>query len=614
MTWNEELAAVALAWAVMLSIAVPGMPPSLSPVFAEGEPAGLDAETAGLIEQLGHDEYGEREAAQGRLLDIGVPAEDAVRKALQHPDPEIRRRAGIILKQIKWHLPPEQRARLGDAMVEKIRKWESLGEKERMRLLIGCIWGLGDEADVLCLKVLRHEESPGILRRAARWFIENGREEHLQELFAIAQEKDNNDIRFAAGTLAMRVGRPKIAIDALAHVQKDMNLGLLFARLHEQDGNYRDAERLYTALHLFEKSNIHFALKQAEMMIKNGKRDQALKTLLKTCERDETAETHLTVVKALKEYSFDDEAGEIAARAGKRFEDYRFPYALARFAEKAGDASAASKHYFDALRLASRGFEICMVNESLAKVLMADEGVGPGRMLKDLRHKASQAEKDADFRAVVYLNLLLAQMASTHGRAEETKAACEIIMREHQKAAGLSFTDLPCTLGRMLERVQAWEAAAAIYQGAVDSGKARSRHIVALGKCYFKMSDKSAALGKWCLLVEGNRSKHPDNYALLIDTFLACKLSEAAGKAAEEGLQKHPKALNLVGRRLGMLLDAGDVSGAVQLITDTMMRYESSGRSAVAARIVRGLPETANLRALIRQVEKSIKEIKTRDK
>ncbi|RKY23340.1 MAG: hypothetical protein DRP79_09370, partial [Planctomycetota bacterium] len=200
MTRNERLAAVVFAWAVTLSVAVPGMSPSLSPAFAEGEPAGLDAEIAGLIEQLGHDEYGEREAAQERLLDSGAPAEDAVHKALQHPDPEIRRRAGIILKQIKWYLPPEQRARLGDARVEKLRKWESLGEKERMRLLVNCIWRLGDEADVLCFKVLRYEvprykEFGQILRRAARWFIENGREEHLQELFAIAQEKDNNDIR-----------------------------------------------------------------------------------------------------------------------------------------------------------------------------------------------------------------------------------------------------------------------------------------------------------------------------------------------------------------------------------------------------------------------------------
>jgi WD40 repeat protein len=59
------------------------------------------AETARLIRQLGAGDFEEREAAAGRLLEIGEPALDALRSAVKgHRDPEVRRRAADVIDAI----------------------------------------------------------------------------------------------------------------------------------------------------------------------------------------------------------------------------------------------------------------------------------------------------------------------------------------------------------------------------------------------------------------------------------------------------------------------------------------------------------------------------------
>ena len=54
-----------------------------------------------LIEQLGSGTYSEREKATRELAAIGEPALEALRKAARSDDPEVRQRAGELLRKIE---------------------------------------------------------------------------------------------------------------------------------------------------------------------------------------------------------------------------------------------------------------------------------------------------------------------------------------------------------------------------------------------------------------------------------------------------------------------------------------------------------------------------------
>src|SRR5947207_8412975 len=73
---------------------------------AEPEPA--PAVIDQLIQQLGHDEFGQREDASRRLVQIGEPALAALRRAATaHADAEIKHRAATLVRKIEKELRGE---------------------------------------------------------------------------------------------------------------------------------------------------------------------------------------------------------------------------------------------------------------------------------------------------------------------------------------------------------------------------------------------------------------------------------------------------------------------------------------------------------------------------
>jgi uncharacterized protein (TIGR03067 family) len=59
---------------------------------------------ARLVRQLGHDRYAAREAAGRDLETIGEPALEALWKAASDRDPEVSRRAGLVIQAIARHV------------------------------------------------------------------------------------------------------------------------------------------------------------------------------------------------------------------------------------------------------------------------------------------------------------------------------------------------------------------------------------------------------------------------------------------------------------------------------------------------------------------------------
>src|SRR5262249_8719699 len=60
-----------------------------------------------LVQQLGSDDFHERETASQRLESIGAPALEALRKAATNDDPEVRHRARKLIVSIGNGLFPE---------------------------------------------------------------------------------------------------------------------------------------------------------------------------------------------------------------------------------------------------------------------------------------------------------------------------------------------------------------------------------------------------------------------------------------------------------------------------------------------------------------------------
>ena len=88
--------AMPLLWAVLIAVAASAV--------AAGPPATTsvaDGGTTALVRQLGADDEADRSAAQRQLVDLGVSANDALRRAAEtDADPEVRSRAASALAEI----------------------------------------------------------------------------------------------------------------------------------------------------------------------------------------------------------------------------------------------------------------------------------------------------------------------------------------------------------------------------------------------------------------------------------------------------------------------------------------------------------------------------------
>jgi WD40 repeat protein len=116
---NHHLLALLSLGAALTTVRAEALPPVTAVLTARagepesGQPNGREIER--LIRRLGHEKFREREAASRRLLAVGAPAWDALRKAAAaSDDPEIRQRAARLVqalakrlfahvRRIAWH-------------------------------------------------------------------------------------------------------------------------------------------------------------------------------------------------------------------------------------------------------------------------------------------------------------------------------------------------------------------------------------------------------------------------------------------------------------------------------------------------------------------------------
>lgn len=89
-----------IGWFILILI-VSGFVPAWSQDRTAAAPDGGDQEINGLIEKMGAEDFGEREAAFDALKAMGDRARPLLKKALDHDDPEIRWRASRLLTALE---------------------------------------------------------------------------------------------------------------------------------------------------------------------------------------------------------------------------------------------------------------------------------------------------------------------------------------------------------------------------------------------------------------------------------------------------------------------------------------------------------------------------------
>jgi hypothetical protein len=95
-----------------------------SALLVAGAPAEPPAEVERLIGQLGSAQFAEREAASRALEATGEPAVEALRKAVQSSDAEVRRRAEELLRCIEGRAARQGRAHALDIIRQRGGRYE----------------------------------------------------------------------------------------------------------------------------------------------------------------------------------------------------------------------------------------------------------------------------------------------------------------------------------------------------------------------------------------------------------------------------------------------------------------------------------------------------------
>jgi len=405
----------------------------------------------------------------------------------------------------------------------------------------------------------------------------------------------------AALILLSAAGRPAFAAEASPDrslpADQAAKLGPELAALYEKRGDFEKAEAAFRALLDLEPSNIYFITKYAEMLARHD-RPKALEAL-KEIPREDSVEANLDYVAALHRLGFADESIAAADDAAMKFRDYRFPYMLAGFARDAGDRDGAMKYYIDALEIASHEPEVRLLVAECGGLIL--EAADFDREFADLQDKAARETEDANFKAAVYRNLLIAHIAAEKGKTADAEAACQAVW-DNRDRAEIIFDDLPALLGGMLERAGAWEKAAEIYKAAIDSGEQKPEYYMALGRAYLKehTPDPDLALATWRELVKDEKGMNPVNHFLLVETLLANKMTDEADKASMEAVSQFPAAIELVIQRLKILTGGDrDPDAAAKLIADALKQVDPAHQAEAAYAIVMALPPDADAQKLI---------------
>jgi hypothetical protein len=272
-------------WVVALGVTLgPGVLLS-SPAHAD-EPANPVATLAAqLVTRLGDDSFQARQEAARQLVKLGLPAEPALRAALDHPDREIRLRAKQLIEAVRnrdYHV----RLAAFEADVDG-RSDANLPGWTRYKTLVG------DAASSRRLFVAMHKEEPDLMLASegwpssAGWAAQSARtlEKRCQELQAWLYEDGTQERELTPGTAAafyLVASDERIPLSevAAAHITNLFNYRPTVPRALEGQGPYSQPLKRLVGAWLTRDNTPYIAMQNFTIALQYGLRE-ALPSALK---------------------------------------------------------------------------------------------------------------------------------------------------------------------------------------------------------------------------------------------------------------------------------------------------------------------------------------------
>ncbi|MFO7898503.1 MAG: tetratricopeptide repeat protein [Planctomycetota bacterium] len=129
-----------------------------------------EAPAAAHVGRLGDESFARRRAATWALVALGDRALPALKRAMESSDPEVRARARLAARMIRWRFTRELARKVGDPFAGWAeKKWH---ERERLVLDVGAIGGA--DAVPTLEQVLKSETSEAVRRAAAIGLLRAG--------------------------------------------------------------------------------------------------------------------------------------------------------------------------------------------------------------------------------------------------------------------------------------------------------------------------------------------------------------------------------------------------------------------------------------------------------
>lgn len=193
-------------------------------------------EIEALIEKLGASSFPERKKASDTLRMIGLPARGALEKAVLSDDPEIKLRAGEILRDIKYGIHPTW----PEETRSKIRDFDQLDRPEKQRLMERLVDKHGEEAiPFLLMRVEKGKSTDADLALA-----EQGKEDEAGATVkrALSLNPDKEDAHYTAAEMLLDMGELRLSekewkkileispADDVYDLNAYMRLGSIYAR------------------------------------------------------------------------------------------------------------------------------------------------------------------------------------------------------------------------------------------------------------------------------------------------------------------------------------------------------------------------------------------------
>ena len=259
---------------------------------------GDDEKIPVLIERLGDRDWKVREKAEAQLLSRGEEAEEALRKALDHPDAEVRWRAEKLLRKLRWRVPKELEGKVGRLFDD----YDDLATADRLQVVEMVADRLGAEGVALLLRIGREDVEPQVREMALRGAHGLGGDEVVESILKALGGEDRFWAHRWAAELHSERGEVEESLEACRAATRqnphDPELNALYIRLLMEGDLWEEATSVLETLKGSDPKNPLYRMLLGKAYGKAGREEEADEERQRAVEMEpESLEAYLTLIR-----------------------------------------------------------------------------------------------------------------------------------------------------------------------------------------------------------------------------------------------------------------------------------------------------------------------------